>query len=89
MTRRELNEIFNRTRRTQYVPIPLKQVEELIKDLQILEVLKRAVINDDLFKLDDDGVGNNHKYILVDYDSYHASSITSYEYDLLKEWLEC
>lgn len=73
----------------------IRTVELIKKDLEdyeeikkVLEILKRAVIQDELFKIDDDGLGKKHKYVLVDYDSYHASYLTPNEYNLIKEWLD-
>lgn len=40
MTSKELNEILNKTRRTPNISLTPKQVEELIKDLEVLEDLK-------------------------------------------------
>ena len=41
MTSKELNEILNITRRLPYISLSPKQVEELKKDLEILEILKK------------------------------------------------
>ena len=40
MTSKELNKILNQTRRTLDISLTAEQVEELIKDLEILEILK-------------------------------------------------
>lgn len=42
MTSKELNEIFNKTRRTQNISLTPEQVEELIKDLEIIDLLKKC-----------------------------------------------
>ena len=44
MTSKELIEIFNKTRRTPNVSLTPKQVEELIKDLEVLDILKYIIV---------------------------------------------
>ena len=41
MTSNELNEILNRTRRTPKIELSAEQVEELIKQLEVLEILRK------------------------------------------------
>ena len=41
MTSKELNKILNQTRRTLDISLTAEQVEELIKDLEVLEILKK------------------------------------------------
>ena len=41
MTSNELIEIFNKTRRTKDISLSVEQVEELIKDLEVLEIIKK------------------------------------------------
>lgn len=48
MESKELNEILNKTRRTPNISLTPKQVEELVKDLEQVEFLKRK--NDDLWE---------------------------------------
>ena len=43
MSSKELNEIFNKTRRTKDISLTPEQVEELIKDLEELELYKKVV----------------------------------------------
>lgn len=62
-------------------------IQDIMKKLKVLNILQMAAVRDELFKLDDDGVGKKHSYVLVDYDSYHASYLTPDEYKLIKEWL--
>ena len=45
MTSKELNEIFNKTRRTPNISLTPEQAEELVKDLEILEILKKTLNN--------------------------------------------
>lgn len=40
MTSKELNEILNKTRRTKDISLSVEQVEELVKDLEVLDILK-------------------------------------------------
>lgn len=44
MESKELNEILNKTRKTPNISLTTKQVEEIIKDLEVLEELKRSHI---------------------------------------------
>jgi len=46
MKSKELNEIFNKTRRTPNISLTPEQVEELIKDLEVLEILKEWCLKD-------------------------------------------
>jgi len=46
MTSKELNEIFNKTRRTPNISLTPKQVEELINDLEVLGILKEWCLKD-------------------------------------------
>lgn len=47
MTSKELNEILNKTRRTQNISLTPEQVEELIKDLEVLELLNTWLVYDE------------------------------------------
>ena len=44
MTSNELNEILNKTRRTKEISLKPEQVEEIIKKLETLEILKSVVM---------------------------------------------
>ena len=50
MKSKELNEILNKTRRTKGISLSVDQVEELVKDLEILEILKSHIILTDDFR---------------------------------------
>lgn len=43
MTSKELNEILNKTRRTPNISLTPEQVEEIIKDLEALEIIKSVI----------------------------------------------
>ena len=81
MTSKELIEIQNRTRRTENIPLTPKQVEELIKDLEVLEILKNKRVN--INKISK--VKN-----LCNYNSICAigTDLTFEEYKTIKNWLE-
>lgn len=49
MTSKELNEILNKTRRTPNIFLTPEQVEELVKDLEVLEEIKEN--HPDLYNL--------------------------------------
>lgn len=73
-------------------PKMILTIQQALKKAQkqdkILDILKRASIQDKLFQLCDDGWGGRHIYNLSDYDNSHASDLTPDEYELIKEWLE-
>ena len=50
MTSKELNEILNKTRRTPNISLTPEQVEELVKKLEILEILKDKEVDVIYFK---------------------------------------
>lgn len=45
MTSEKLNEILNKTRRTPDISLTPKQVKELVNDLEVLDILKKAFLN--------------------------------------------
>lgn len=55
MSSKELNEIINKTRRTSNISLTLKQAKEIIKDLEMVEILKETIKNNvfDVAMLDD------------------------------------
>lgn len=75
MKSKELTEILNQTRRTLDISLTAEQVEELINDLEILEILKKA------FK-------SNSIYIITLKNSLESERINEKEYNKIKQWLE-
>lgn len=47
MKSKDLNEIFNKTRRTENISLTVEQVKELISDLEVLEILKEWLVYDE------------------------------------------
>lgn len=47
MISKELNEILNKTRRTKNIELSVEQVEEIIKKLELLEILNIWLVYDE------------------------------------------
>lgn len=75
MTSKELNEILNKTRRTKDISLSVEQIEELVKDLEVLEQLKEILSMD---------------YLVRVYGYEMAKRLQTYlkSNDIVKEWLE-
>ena len=91
MESKELNEILNKTRRTPNISLTPKQVEEIINDLEVLEIIKKAGILDLVFSEDPycNLVITNRDVINVDYDGRSPDiEMTFEDYEKIKRWLD-
>ena len=77
MTSKELNEILNRTRRTENIHLTPKQVEEIINKLEILEILKPYI------EISSDGIISCHNLVLLPQCETYKE-----KYELIKRWLD-
>lgn len=71
-----------------YTKLEMEYLKDVLKALEVLDILKRAATKDKLFKLYDDDWNDEHILALTDYDYYHCSELTEEEYNKVKEWLE-
>lgn len=87
MTSNELNEILNNTRRTKEISLSAEQVEELVKDLEVLEILKKVLLKlNAIAEIVD--LGNKDTYTIGDLDKIFFYLDNKEEYELVKGWLE-
>lgn len=100
MTSKELNEILNKTRRTNNIELSVEQVKEIIKDLEVLEILKQKKYIP-LDKLNPKWWLSKEVYNEVcNYDYYlwlckdyevklnEDNILTEEEFNLIEEWLD-
>ena len=73
MPSEELKEILNKTRRTKDISLSVEQVEEIIKDLEIVEIIRKKIT----YHINPFGNGYIGYVITDDVE----------EFDLIKEWL--
>lgn len=81
MTSKELNEILNKTRRTKNIELSVEQVKEIIKDLEILEIIKKWSFLDTFYREDTD----------TTYDAFRCNIHTKgmkEDFEKVKEWLD-
>ena len=77
MKSKELIEIFNKTRRTENISLTVEQIKELIKDLEILEILRYKAKH----LYDED---KENEYIIIELND----EILNNDFEIIKEWLD-
>lgn len=65
-----------------------KEYLAIMKDLEVLDIMKSAIIECDLFVFYDDFYDNEHHHYIENMDNSKSMFLTKEQYNLLKEWLD-
>lgn len=88
MTSKELNEILNKTRRTKDISLTPEQVEELVKKLEVLEILTNNEVDIERFKIAFIEFEDDYWDYYYNYTKYSIYNMSKEEFNLLIDYLK-